>query len=149
MLEASGNIFDFPHKHNHTEAICVTTNGIVKKDGRAVMGAGVAKAFRDKFKNIDLRLAEHIRKNGNVTGVICSVDGYYIISFPTKNDWVNDSDIDLIKQSAILAKSLADNLKLTDIWLPRPGCANGHLQWSDVKKVIEPILDDRFTIVTL
>ena len=118
MLEASGNIFDFPHKHNHTEAICVTTNGIVKKDGRAVMGAGVAKAFRDRFENIDLRLAEHIRKNGNVTGIICSVDGYYIISFPTKNDWVNDSDI------ALMEISLFQTHRNLSIWCrqnrPRP-----------------------------
>lgn len=31
--------------------------------------------------------------------------------------------------------------------LPRPGCGNGRLRWEDVRKILEPILDDRFTVV--
>ena len=31
------------------DAICFTSNGILKSNGSLVMGAGVAKAFRDHF----------------------------------------------------------------------------------------------------
>jgi hypothetical protein len=35
------------------------------------------------------------------------------------------------------------------IYLPRPGCGNGRLNWEDVKKILSPILkSDRFHIVT-
>jgi hypothetical protein len=32
------------------------------------------------------------------------------------------------------------------VLLPRPGCGNGHRTWDEVCPVIEPILDDRFTV---
>ena len=37
---------------------------------------------------------------------------------------------------------------LKNVALPRPGCANGGLNWEDVKPHLERILDDRVTIVT-
>ena len=40
MKEVKGNIFNYI---GIADAICVTTNGIVKKDGSLVMGAGIAK----------------------------------------------------------------------------------------------------------
>ncbi len=46
-LKKEKTIFDAPVKRDGTEAVCVTTNGKVRVDGRVVMGAGIAKAFRD------------------------------------------------------------------------------------------------------
>ena len=49
MLEITGNIFDpdsWTHKPTTPEiALCVTTNGVVKANGRAVMGAGRKRSF--------------------------------------------------------------------------------------------------------
>lgn len=149
MTETRGNIFDMPTAHNNTEAICVTTNAMIRNDGRAVMGAGVAKAFRDRYADLDKKLAAHLQKNGNVPGVLANDNNCYIVSFPTKNDWRNDSSIDLIIESAEKLVKIADDLNLAKVWLPRPGCANGHLNWPDVKKELETRLDDRFIIVTL
>ena len=37
---------------------------------------------------------------------------------------------------------------MSDLPQGRPGAGIGGLQWADVKAAIEPILDDRFTIVS-
>ena len=49
MLELKGNydIFALP---KDGEAMCVTTNGIVKSNGHAVMGAGIAKTANETFQ---------------------------------------------------------------------------------------------------
>ena len=47
--------------------LCITTNGIVKKDGRLVMGAGIAKEARDRCVdiNLDLYLGSLVTEHGN------------------------------------------------------------------------------------
>ena len=45
-------------KGDGTEAICVTTNGIVMQNGKAVMGAGIAKFVRDSFPGVDSKFRE-------------------------------------------------------------------------------------------
>ncbi len=42
ITEVKGDLVDFWRKGNR---IGITTNGFVKKDGRAVMGAGIAKTL--------------------------------------------------------------------------------------------------------
>lgn len=148
ITEVHQNIFDLP-LHNRTEAICVTTNGNIKSDGRAVMGAGIAKAFKLKYPDIDIRLAKHLKSYGNTPCNLGIYDEVYVLSFPTKDNWKKNSNIKLIEQSAIKIKQLADELNLSKIYLPRPGCDNGHLNWKNVKPVLEEYLDERFIIVSL
>lgn len=136
-------------------AMCVTTNGVIKKDGKAVMGAGVAKSFRDFFPSIDQILANKLKENGNVVNLLGAYQpknkdtSISIFSFPTKHHWNEDSDIELIKSSA---KQLAKEIKsMGDGWvlLPKPGCRNGNLNWEDVKRVISPILPHNVIIISL
>lgn len=124
---------------------CIPTNGFVKNDGKAVMGAGVAKQAVQRFEDVERMLARCIKENGNRVSILSAKKG--LISFPTKNNWWENSDIDLIERSAY---QLHDFSKMTilPIYLPRPGCANGGLKWEDVKPVIEPILGDRIIVVT-
>ncbi len=58
------------------------------------------------------------------------------------------SNLQLIKQSATLVKDYVEQFQLKNIMVPRPGVGIGGLSWPEVKPVIEPILDDRFTIVS-
>ena len=44
------------------DAICVTTNGVVKRNGELVMGAGVAKQFANKFANIQKFLVKKLNQ---------------------------------------------------------------------------------------
>lgn len=135
-----------------TEAICVTTNGMVRKNGKAVMGAGVAKFVRDTFPDIDEKLGRFISQYGNRTFNLGTQEyegkRFRLISFPTKNDWKDKSDLNLIEKSANELVSLSYKFDLKNIYLPVPGCSNGQLEWRDVSKRLTS-LDDRFTITSL
>jgi O-acetyl-ADP-ribose deacetylase (regulator of RNase III) len=154
MKEIKGNIFDI-----NADAICVTTNGVTKANGELVMGKGIALEFKNKFPSLPAVLGKAVKKNGNVVHVnkaweitpynLGNTPSYHIISFPTKHDWRDKSDINLIIQSAQQAVIVADKLGLKKVLLPRPGCGLGGLNWEkEVKPAIEGILDDRFWIVT-
>lgn len=134
---------------NQCDAICFTSNGIIKKNGRLTMGAGVAKAFRDRFFNIDWHAAQGVKKNGNICQVICNDETVNIVAFPTKHHWKNPSDIKLIEKSAKELVTITNKQNWESVALTKPGCSLGGLNWSDIKKLIEPIFDDRFTIYFL
>ena len=138
----------------NADAICFTSNGIVsKKTGKLVMGAGVAKAFTDRFPTIDCSAGFKVDDNGNicqrVSGYFNEHGNYSVVAFPTKSHWRNPSDIDLIKKSAVELMELIESNKWETVYLPRPGCNHGKLSWSDVKIEIESILDDRVIITSL
>lgn len=144
MKEIFGNMWN-----HEADAYCITTNGIVRGNGRAVMGAGVALAAVQKFPECDKYLGDFIAKNGHIVGVFYVADIGDLISFPTKYHWKYKSYIELIEKSAKQLMELVNKNKYNTVILPRPGCANGGLNWADVKKAIAPILDDRVTVVSL
>lgn len=128
------------------DAICITTNGIVKMDGTLVMGKGIAKEAADMFPGIDMNLGDKVRRFGNKPTIAAIRNGTRIVSFPTKNHWKDPSDITLITRSAEIIKELANGLKWQYIAVPKPGCGCGLLTWSMVKSALEPIFDNRFVI---
>ena len=148
ILYTHTNIFDIPITNNGSEAVCITTNGMIKKNGMAVMGAGIAKEANERY-NLAGTLAEYLRQYGNHAYILGkSNNGFYLISFPTKNHWKDNSNINLIKQSAYELITLCNYHNIKRCYLTPPGCSNGHLNWEyQVKPVLENILDDRFIIV--
>lgn len=146
-----GNLFCRP---SNKEAVLVTTNGIVRRDGNAVMGAGIAKYVRDTFYGVDRILGNLLREQGNhvyylgVYPLVGLSTGFFkLFSFPTKDDWKNDSKPELIRQSCKEIMQLADEHQLEAIYLPCPGCRNGKLNyWRDVRPILEEELDDRFEV---
>lgn len=143
----NGNIFALPQ---NGEAVCVTTNGIVKPNGHAVMGAGIALESNKLF-HLSKKLGGYLNKYGNrvfnmgrfSNGSQCLT----VITFPTKYDWRDNSDIELIHQSAIQLVELCNKFGITKCYLPPPGCGCGKLDWNTVKNCLSSILDDRFIIV--
>ena len=135
--------------------LCITTNGFVKNNGRAVMGAGCAKTIRDRINNIDLALGAHIKRRGNVVGIIGSYSNNPVFSFPVKHNWWENADLELIAQSARdlrelwLSSPLMNMSRAYDVFIPRPGCGNGKLRYKDVEPVLRDILvEDEFKIIT-
>ena len=145
MREIKGNIFD-----QKVDVVCISTNGSVRKDGRAVMGCGCAADAALLFPELPLILGEKIQTFGNHFAYLKYYEdrGYTIASFPVKNSWNDqEADLKLIEESC---KDLVDStMPEITVALPRVGCGVGALQWPEVKKILEKYLDDRFIIVDL
>jgi len=160
MIEITGDLF----RSVKADAICITTNGCVKKDGTNVMGAGCAKEATKRWPGISKRVATGLAF-GNTPQLLTvkNMEGgfilptesktylvpYHIMTFPTKENWKDPSDLDLIKRSACKLREFADDFEWDSVVIPRPGCGLGQLSWEkDVQPLLAPILDDRFWIIT-
>lgn len=147
MKQLRGDIFELMATGKY-DAFCITTNGVVKKNGACVMGRGIAQTCRDRFKGIDLRLGKRIISGGNHVYQLGRYEDGRILSFPVKHRWNEEADLDLIERSCLELNELIDIKGYKKVLLPRPGCGNGQLKWRDVKPVIEPILSDKIYVVT-
>jgi hypothetical protein len=166
MKELKADLFELIYEDN-VDTICITTNQQYTMQGIAAMGGGCAGVCAKRWPETAKNLGQKLKVFGvNVPFVIGAVNdvGNYleptreiiknkrfkclIFSFPTINDIIDGSNIQLIKQSTTILKDYADQFDLKGIILPRPGVGIGGLSWSEVKPAIEPILDDRFTIVS-
>lgn len=147
MKEVTGDLWELGEKDGN--AIVITTNGAVTKLGRAVMGRGVARQAKKRFAahGVDARLGQIIKVAGNHVHSLFVGEPYTLVTFPVKHHWIDQADPELIVRSAGELKAKADKSLWAKVYLPRPGCGNGRLEWDDVKPIIEPILDDRFTVV--
>jgi hypothetical protein len=130
----------------------ITTNGYVRMDGKAVMGRGVALQATQRYSTIQADLGKFIRESRglHVRLFIYSVMGKdeVVGVFPVKYNFREKADKELIINSSLeLARIAADNT--WDIFLlPRPGCGNGQLKWTEVKPLIEHILPDNVWVIT-
>jgi kynurenine formamidase len=148
MIEVYGNIWSYP-----ANARVITTNGFVKKNGEAVMGAGVAKEAKTKYPVFPKWLGSAIKEEGN--NVHCF--GFenirtgkieFIYTFPVKHNWWEDADLELIERSCEQLVEQAVNFEDAVIVIPRPGCGNGKRDWeTEVKPILEKHLDDRFHVI--
>lgn len=169
MVEVKGDLWKTP-----CNWICVPTNGIVKADGEAVMGKGVALQCLQQIWNAPMVLGEKIQKHGNNVHEIgrFTRDTYVpkvdrtkhyemgivtveVYSFPTKHDYRNPADLELIEQSCEQIASryrvrVMDNKIVPDtvarplipkVVLPRVGCGLGQLDW---ETQVKPICEKHF-----
>lgn len=140
MREARGDMWALP-----ADVRAVTTNGIVKSNGAAVMGRGVALQAQAHFHGCDLVLGQLLQEGGNHVHVLCED----LVSFPVKHHWRDPADPELIRRSAHELVALTDAHGWQRVVVPRPGCGAGQLHWSEVRAIIAPIFDDRFVVVDL
>lgn len=149
MIELKTDIF-YPSFVKTMDAICFTSNGVLKSNGDLVMGKGVAKAFADKFPYLPAFFGKRVKQSGNrVFACPSSYDGKQIVvcSFPTKHHWRDPSDLKLIEKSAHELVGITSELKWKHVALPYPGIGLGGLDKATVRTIIKPILDDRFYVL--
>ena len=167
MKQVKGDIFN-----QVADAICIPTNGYVTKAGKAVMGAGIAKIAKEKFKDIDSALGKHLNKKGNIPTIIYETPKYKIVSFPVKPEfvknngenviskakdrfklgdivpgWAAKATYDLINESLCHLVKLTDDNKWEKVIIPFVGCGNGELDRKTVSSMLNILLDDRFILI--
>jgi len=142
MTELTGNLWDY-HKDG---VVTITTNGVVRqKSGTCVMGRGVAYQAACRFPNIPSLLGARIKQYGLQVEYF---EEYRLLIFPVKHVWWDKADLALIVRSAQQAAFWIDSGCVKRlVYMPRPGCGNGGLQWESVRPAIESILGNRVTIV--
>lgn len=144
------DIFNYLASIGGTHIVCVTTNGYIKKDGRGVMGAGIAKRAASIWPDLPSLLGEHLRKNGNHTGVLAEKEyrnaKFVVIAVPVKHNWDQQADLGLIERSIQELVKLTDEKGWSKVWLPAPGCGNGKLTWEQVEPILDKYLDQRFIV---
>jgi hypothetical protein len=141
VKEAFGDLWEFDG------IIAITTNGFVKRDRTCVMGRGCAREAAVRFPELPRKLASRISAEGNH---VFHFPEHGLITFPVKHNWWEAADLGLIQRSASELLKIIEVKKIKEaVYLPRPGCGNGRLNWEDVKKILSPILKpDQFHIVT-
>lgn len=158
-------------------AICITTNGYVKNNGRCVMGKGIAATALQCSPNIDLSLGTLINEKGNVVHLLPEkINECNLISFPVKPiyerrdqenptqvvkfhrnkfahgayvpGWACTARVNIIEKSCQELVMLAEqHPEWTDILIPRMGCGAGELDWKDIKPLVEGYFSDKKYIV--
>lgn len=141
MRETAGDLFS-PAWDDAWRVI--TTNGATRNDGACVMGRGVAAEAKARYPELPFRLGQCIRGVGNHVFLFPQ---WKLFSFPVKHHWRDEASFRLIERSAGELGALCDLYGIHHVVLPRPGCGNGWRAWKDVKPILEPILDDRFTVL--
>lgn len=144
MIEVFGDLWDSPPGW-----LCLTTNGVVSKHDRAVMGAGCALEAKNRIKDIDLHLGKRIKSAGNMPHALCRYHHWLVLSFPVKHHWRDKADLQLIEMSAHLLRGYW--LKFGHgciVTIPRPGCGNGGLEWELVKEsLVRVLIEDDFRVI--
>lgn len=154
------------------DAICITTNGYVNKQGLAVMGRGCVKEVSERLRELPRILAEKIKENGNVVNLLLQEGKTWIISFPVKPISVKNNDnniilphlrkiyankeyipgfavyadIQIIENSAKQLRELVDKMGFKTVALPLPGCGAGGLKAHKVVPILKKYFDERFII---
>lgn len=127
-------------------ATVLPTTGVVGKDGKASLAAGVAQRAQKTWPDIQRNLGKLISTNGNHCFVIPVLrqPGAWTVSFPTRGSGTDDPKI--IERSAHELVALADAYLWEKVYLPRVGC--GSLDWMrDVRPILKDLLDARFTVI--
>lgn len=121
------------------QVVVNTVNSRLSPSGRGVMGAGVAKAFAERFPSI-LRDYEAAIRSGKLrpgTAMLFDLpDGRKWAALATKDEWRDPSRMEWVDRGL---KDLAVNMAkagLTSVALPPPGCGNGGLDWREVEPLV-------------
>lgn len=124
------------------EALVNTVNTV------GIMGKGVALMFKERFAKNMKEYTEACRAGEVQTGKMFVTNTNellgvtWIINFPTKQHWRNNSKMDWIESGLQDLRMFIINNNVKSIAIPPLGAGNGGLKWQEVKpKIIEALED--------
>lgn len=137
-----GNLFEGNHF-----AIVNTVNCV------GVMGKGIALQFKKRYPRNFLEYKRYCDSKQLVPGTLHihyhNDNPKYIINFPTKRHWRDDSRLDDIVSGLRKLKKFLIEYDIPDIGIPALGCTNGKLDWEIVREIIIKELEGVPTNITL
>lgn len=146
MIEIQANMWAMIPEYD-PDAVCVTTCQVTNSRGHLVMGAGIAKQAKERHPELPRFWGKAISEEEDDIIVTSGLASYALVAFHTKMHWRDPSILSLIRKSATSLRNVADQNRWQCVFLPRPGCSNGKLLWSEVKPILEDVgLNDRFII---
>jgi O-acetyl-ADP-ribose deacetylase (regulator of RNase III) len=119
-----------------SEAIVNTVNCV------GVMGKGIALQFKQRWPQNFKAYAAACEDGKVQPGRMFIYDlgewekPRFIINFPTKEHWREDSKIEYIQEGLRDLLAEVERLGIKSISLPPLGCGNGGLDWRDVKRLV-------------
>jgi len=109
-----------------------------------VMGAGVALAFKQRypemFKDYQSACKSGLVRPG-VMHIWRSLEGDWIINFPTKRDWKEPSRYEDIDSGLDDLRQYLNSIGPVTVALPALGCGHGGLDWNRVSDMISQKLE--------
>jgi len=142
MLELTGDILTY-EEGNPKVLRCFTSNAVIKVMNDLVMGAGIAKEFRDKWPTTSKFFGLKVKYYGNHVYIMEELN---IANFPTKNHFKDPSIPELIEQSCKELVEKSGNYE--KVLLTRPGCGMGKMTWPESKAICEKYFtSDKFIIM--
>jgi len=139
MLEVTGDIWAYAD----SAVIVMTTNGSLTPSWRAVPGCGVTGQAVDRYPWLAAKLGMLIQMHGNHVFDL----GSSLASFPVEETAWSQPDLRIIARSAEELRLVADAAGWQRVIVPRPGCGGGGLLWKEVRPLLEPWFDTRFTVI--
>jgi len=157
MREETGDLWEY---HANGWWVVIPTNKQIRRNGSAVMGAGLALEAAKRFPGIEYEYGWRLKQDN-----YCYLPAQEkrLILLPTKEHWKNPSSLTLIESGCLeLRKRLlwvkercwveSPGGRVTGsfkgIALPRLGCGLGGLRWEAVCPIMGRILtDDCFVVV--
>ena len=113
-----------------------------------VMGKGVALMFKERFSKNMQEYAEACKSGEVQTGrvFVTSTNELlgvtWIVNFPTKQHWRNNSKMEWIESGLQDLRRFIIESDIKSIAIPPLGAGNGGLRWEEVKPRIEQALGD-------
>lgn len=159
MLEAEGDIWKLS---GAKDAIVIPTNiGWRDRDGRAVMGAGLARDAARRFPALAVMYGKECQEQRERTPITVyrmnSAWCLALVLFPVKPllqgkpylSWQQPASVELIKAHLPALEAIGSWPELQEgkIYVPSLGCGNGQLDEEDVLPLLQK-LPDRFVHVT-
>jgi len=123
------------------EALVNTVNCV------GVMGKGIALQFKTAFTDNFMLYIKECRLGNVQPGLMLVfetkklIPSRYIINFPTKRHWRDNSRIEDIESGLEALVKVIMEKNIRSIAIPALGCGLGGLKWTDVKPLIEKALE--------
>lgn len=128
-----GNIFE-----SNAQTLVNTINCV------GVMGKGLALEFKNRYPAMFDKYKSFCDKGVFKPGVLWiykAEDGKWILNFPTKIDWRDDSEIEYIEEGLKKFVEIWEEKGIKSIAFPLLGCKNGGLDPEDVIPLMEKYLN--------